>query len=140
MFQNIQNSKVIDVTGGKDAEGQAVIVHGKHGKANQKWNVLYVDKAKPVPTKGFSEEFGFHINRPFYMVSRLPMKRVAECIGASDVRLRRYISGRKEQQFWFNNVSKTVHSNHWKNYIMEIPGNGAQNSLRMTSTISSRWW
>jgi hypothetical protein len=35
MFRNMQNGKVLDVSGGKDAEGQAVIVWGKHGKVNQ---------------------------------------------------------------------------------------------------------
>jgi len=30
---------------GKDAEGSEVIVWGNHGKANQKWNVIYVDKS-----------------------------------------------------------------------------------------------
>jgi hypothetical protein len=86
------------------------------------------------------EDFGFHVNRPFYIVSRLPLRRVAECIGASDVRLRRYIKNTNAQQWTFNGISKTINSNHWKNYVMEIPGNGGQNNLRMTSSISSRWW
>jgi hypothetical protein len=34
MFVNMSNGKVLDVTGGKDTEGQAVIVWGKHGKVN----------------------------------------------------------------------------------------------------------
>jgi hypothetical protein len=34
---------VLDVTGGKDEEGQAVGVWGNTGKANQKWQVLYLD-------------------------------------------------------------------------------------------------
>jgi hypothetical protein len=33
-FVNIRNRKVLDVTGGKDVEGQAVIVHGLHKGAN----------------------------------------------------------------------------------------------------------
>jgi hypothetical protein len=131
---------VLDVHGGADQEGRPVIVWPQHNGPNQKWKVVYLDEAEKTQEKGLEEEFGFHINRPFYFSSRLPMKRVAECVGASDVRLRRYISGRKEQQWWFNGVSKTIHSNHWKNYVMEIPGNGGQNSLRMTSNINSRWW
>jgi hypothetical protein len=49
-----------------------------------------VDKAKPVPSKGFNKEFGFHINRPFYIQSRMPMQRIAECIGASNVTLKNW--------------------------------------------------
>jgi hypothetical protein len=78
---NIQNGKVLDVSGGKDAEGQSVIVWNKHTGVNQKWNVLYVDKAKPVPSSGFNSEFGFHIGRPFYIVSAMPQKLVVEALG-----------------------------------------------------------
>jgi hypothetical protein len=36
-FKNWSNGKVLDVSGGKDVEGQAVIVWSKHGKVNQRW-------------------------------------------------------------------------------------------------------
>jgi hypothetical protein len=36
-FINWTNNKVLDVTGSKDEEGQAVGVAGNNGKANQKW-------------------------------------------------------------------------------------------------------
>jgi hypothetical protein len=137
---NLQNGKALDVSGGKDAEGQAVIVWGKHNGANQKWNVVYVDKAKPVPTKGMNDEFGFHINRPFYIVSRLPMKRVVQCHGANNLALNRYYKNRVAQQFFFDGVSKTIRSQQWKNYAMEIQSNGGSSNLRMTSGINSRWW
>jgi hypothetical protein len=93
-FQNIQNNKVLDVSGNKDVEGQAVIVHGKNNGANQRWRIVYLDKADKEPTKGLDDDFGFHIGRPFYLVSRLPMKRVAECVGANNVVLKRYVKGR----------------------------------------------
>ena len=86
------------------------------------------------------KEFGFHANRPFYFVSRLPMNRIAECIGASQVRLKRWRKNQNAQQWTFDPVAKVIRSNHWKNYIMEIPSNGNQNELRMTSSIKSRWW
>jgi hypothetical protein len=135
MFINIQNGKALDVSGANDKEGQAVQVHGKHGQTNQRWNIIYLDKAKPVPTKGFSEEFGFHINRPFYIVSRLPLRRVIESHGAAHARINRYVKGKTQQQFFFDNVSKTIRSQHWKNYCMEIQANGSQLPLRFTSNI-----
>jgi bacillopeptidase F (M6 metalloprotease family) len=89
-FINWTNNKVLDVSGGKDEEGSKVIVYGNHGKVNQRWNVVYLDQAEKVQAKGLSGEFGFHINRPFYIRSRLPMKRVAECHGANNVWLKRW--------------------------------------------------
>jgi len=47
-------------------------------------------------------EFGFKINEPFFIVSRLPMKRVAEAIGASNVVLKRLYKNRLAQQFFFD--------------------------------------
>jgi hypothetical protein len=51
---------------------------------------MYLDKAEGEQTKGMSNEWGFHINRPFYLRSRLPMKRIAECHGANNVWLKRW--------------------------------------------------
>ena len=36
-------------------------------------------------TEGLDKDFGFKINEPFYIRSRLPMGRVMEAIGASNV-------------------------------------------------------
>jgi len=56
----------------------------------QEWTVIYLDKSKDEDTKGFNEEYGFYINRPFYLRSRMPFHRVAECRGASDARIFRW--------------------------------------------------
>jgi len=42
-FVNIQNGKCLDVNGAKDEEGQPVIVWNKHGGANQRWKIKYLD-------------------------------------------------------------------------------------------------
>jgi hypothetical protein len=68
------------------------------------------------------------------------MKKVAEMVGASDIRLKRYVKGRTAQQFWFDGVSKTLKSQQWKNYCLNIPSNGGANELRATSGCTSRWW
>jgi hypothetical protein len=68
------------------------------------------------------------------------MRRVVECVGATHVYLKRYTKGRAAQQFYFDGSSKTIRSNHWKNYAMEIQGNGGHRNLRFTSGINSRWW
>ena len=77
MFVNPTNNKVLDVYQRKDEEGHVVKVWAKNGdnktNANQRWKVIYLDQAKKTRTKGFNKEFGFHINRPFYIRSRMPM-------------------------------------------------------------------
>jgi hypothetical protein len=90
-------------------------------------------------TKGLNEEFGFHINRPFYIVSELPFNRVAEMHGNTQVNLKRWRKNTRQQQWWFDEVSKTVRNNYWKNYALDIQGNGGSSNLR-TAGINSRWW
>jgi len=89
-FENLYNKKCLDVHGGKDEEGRPVIVWNRHNGANQKWTIIYTDKADKVQSKGLHADFGFHIGRPFYFRSRLPMKRVVECIGANNLVLKRW--------------------------------------------------
>jgi len=96
---------------------------------------LYVDKAKPVATKGFNKEFGFHINRPFYIESRLPMGRVAECIGANNVQLKNWRKNVAAQQWFFDPVAKTLKNNYWKSYSLDMQNN----NIRCRPT-NSRWW
>jgi hypothetical protein len=43
---------------------------------SQQWKIVYLDKADKIQTKGLVEDFGFHANRPFYIRSRMPFKRV----------------------------------------------------------------
>jgi len=137
---NMYDNRVIDVTAGKDVEGQNVIVWKRHGGANQRWKVIYEKDQDNFKTEGVNKDFGFHINRPFYLVSRLWMKRVVETPGASSVNIRRYRKNHKPQQFFFDEKSKTIRSNHWKNYGLEITGNGSSKNVRMTASINSRWW
>jgi hypothetical protein len=110
MFMNTRNNKVLDVSGGKDAEGQSVIVWGKHGKVNQQWNIIYVDKAKPIQDEGLMKDFGFVCDKPFYFRSRLPMRRVAEAIGANNISIKRWRKNTTAQQFFFDCTSKTIRS------------------------------
>jgi hypothetical protein len=59
----------LDVVGGRDEEGNKVGVWTNNRGKHQRWKVLYLDKKDKTETKGLNEEFGFHINRPFYIVS-----------------------------------------------------------------------
>ena len=51
-FITNEKGKVVDVSGGVDAENRNVITYTKHGKLNQQWDVIYADEYKGEPTKG----------------------------------------------------------------------------------------
>jgi len=89
-FSNMWDNRVLDVYQGKDTEHQKVVVHKRHGRKNQKWQVRYIDSVVKVKSKGIVGDFGLHANRPFYIRSRLPMQRVMECIGANNLVLKRW--------------------------------------------------
>jgi len=141
--------KAIEVKDSKDEEGQAIIVNtrkmrpkGKENEskyAEQRWKIIYLDKAAKVETKGLNEEFGLHINRPFYIRSRMPFQRVIECIGANNVTLKRWRANTRQQQWFFDEVSKTIKNNYWKSHSLDIQSNGGSTNLRCTGT-NSRWW
>jgi hypothetical protein len=118
---------------------QNVHIWKRHGGANQRWRVVYEDQEAKEKKKGMHGDFGFHINRTFYIRSRLPMKRVAECV-STDVRLKRWHGSRIRQQTWtFDVTTKTIKSMYYKSYSLTIPNNGRNNQLRVAGT-TSRWW
>jgi hypothetical protein len=70
----------------------------------------------------------------------MPMKRVAEVVGANNIQLKKYANDRKAQQFFFDIKTKTIRSQQWTNYAVEIQSNGGSSNVRVTSGINSRWW
>lgn len=70
------------------------MVYGRHNKANQRWSIIYTDNQEKAATSGLDENFGFKIGKPFYIRSRMGMRRVAEAISANNVTLKRYATGR----------------------------------------------
>jgi hypothetical protein len=86
------------------------------------------------------KDFGMKCNEVFYLRSRLPMKRVVEMHGNANVWLRRWRKNAKGQQWMFDCTKKVIRNNQWKNYVLEIQGNGRSNNLRTSATINSRWW
>jgi hypothetical protein len=56
-----------------------VQVQPRQNGVNQRWSIVYVED-KETKTEGVNEEFGFHINEVFYIVSRLPSHKVVEVV------------------------------------------------------------
>lgn len=135
-FRNLKNNKVFDVSGGKDAEAQDVQAYNKHGGANQKFKVIYLDKKGKEQTKGYNEKWGMHINRPFYIVSKMHLNRVVSVAGGYNL----VIQSRKDkpdnrQLFFFDMRTKTIKSYQFKDRSVDMRGG----SVYVYKT-SARWY
>lgn len=124
----------MDVYRSQDVEGQNVIAYPKHNGLNQKWSVVYVKDAPKAPTQGYDKTYGFYIGRPFVLVSQLPMNYVASRNG-SYMRLRVQRSTEKDQQWYFDQKSKTLKSVRAKNLSMHTAGGRPA----MVYSTTSRW-
>jgi len=82
---NIQNQKVLDVAGGKDAEGQKVLVWALHNGLNQRWKILYLDNKEEEQDKGWDKDYGLFRNRPFFIKSRMKTGRVIEVLNNKNI-------------------------------------------------------
>jgi hypothetical protein len=69
----------------------------------------------------------------------MPMQRVVEAIGASNLVIKNWAKNRVAQQFFFDPTTKTIKSQQWKGYSIDIHGNGGSSNLGMHPT-NARWW
>jgi hypothetical protein len=143
-FTNIKNGKVVSIKDRKDEEGNAVWasvrIGGRHGHPSQRWRISYLhlkDARDTYTKKGSMSKrgFGFLANEPFYLRSKLPMQRVAECVGANNIVLKKWALNRKAQQFQFNPITKAIHGMYWTSYVFSQEGT----NLRCR-TVNSRWF
>jgi hypothetical protein len=134
------NHKAVDVYEGKDQEAQNIIMWKKHNGLNQKWKLVYLDDTDKEPVKGLNKQFGFFINRPFFLISAMPMGR---CLTTNSANLlitsKKDNKTYKQQQFVFDGATKTILSNMWKTKAISINGSGKQAVTSMAAT-SARWW
>jgi len=91
-----------------DNENRQCIRTAEAAKSANEWDILYVSDAKPEQTKGFSKEFGMHIDRPFFLSSGLPSGRYLDLIG--DNIAIKTPNGFKTQQWSFDMKSRTIKS------------------------------
>jgi outer membrane receptor for Fe3+-dicitrate len=111
----------------------------RHNGANQRWRIVYVDQFKEQ-SKGLIEDFGLYANRPFYIRSRLPNKRMAECQGNHDVRQRRWRNNETAQQWVFDPTAKVIRSKKWSNRVLESTNHSSGLGNMRCYTPTSRWW
>jgi hypothetical protein len=103
-----EKGKVMDINGNVDAEQRNIEMHGKHGRINQQWDLVYADEWKGEPKKGeLNEEFGLYVERPFYIVSQLPAHRYLDIIDTKRVVIK-VPNGRNTQEWFFDQASLTI--------------------------------
>jgi hypothetical protein len=120
---------VMEVSGRKDVEGQEVVT-GKNSKAiHQQWNIVYTDKEVEMKTKGKSSDWGFHIGRPFYIVTKMGSGRAIEVTGGRNLVLKWKQWNRTSQQFYFDNKTKTIKSQQYKDRSLDIQNAGRSTNL-----------
>jgi len=92
---------VITIKDREDKEAQPLIVENKYSNRHpsQTWRVVYTNAmgSEAIRKKGEMSKngTGFIVDEIFYLRSRLPFSRVAECVGANNVVLKKYAKGRK---------------------------------------------
>jgi hypothetical protein len=103
-----EKGKVMDIEGGVDAENRNIIVHRRHGKVNQRWQIIYVDEYPDEPTKGqLNKNFGLYVERDFYIVSQMNSNRYIDLINNRNMVIKTP-NGRNTQRWYFHQQSKTI--------------------------------
>jgi hypothetical protein len=136
---NVKTNKVFSVSGGKDAEAQRAVMSNRGEAAQFRWRIVYVDQFKEQK-KGLIEEFGLFANRPFYIRSRLPNHRMAECHSNYDVRQRRWRNNEMGQQWIFDPTMKVIRSKKWNNRVLDIANHSSGLGNLRCYTPTARWW
>jgi len=137
-FVTNERAKVLDVSGGVDAENRNLIAFKKHGKINQQWDIIYVDEWKGEPTKGqLNKRFGLYVERDFYVVSSLPDNRYLDLINNRNMVIK-IPNGRRTQVWYFHQQSLTIRT-RYNNQSWDIKSSGKTNDMQIWST-NSGWW
>jgi hypothetical protein len=109
MFINVKG-KVIEVESKRDVEGNGITMGTKTKAKHQQWNVVYSEKEVAMKKDGISTDFGFHIGRPFYIITALGSGRAIEVTGGRNLVLKWKKFNSVSQQFYFDNATKTLKS------------------------------
>jgi hypothetical protein len=138
MFIN-EKGKVMDINGNVDAENRNIEIYTKHGRINQQWDLIYVDEYPEEPKKGeLNKEFGFYVERDFFVVSMLPENRYLEVINNINMVIKTS-NGNKGQKWYFDQKSKTVKSRFSTGKSFDIKSSGRTNAFQIYTT-NSGWW
>ena len=101
--------------------------------------MVYCDTVGAERTYGLNKHYGLFINKPFYLISQMSWHRALEMQGASNLNIRSYVKNKKQQLFYFDEITKTIKSHLYKDRSITIAGAGKSTNALMEPT-RSRWW
>jgi len=111
---------------------------GKHNGINQQWDIVYADKWVQPPKKGeLNKDFGFYVERPFYIVSELPKHRYIDVINGNTVI--KTPNGFDTQKWWFDQKSRTIKNLKEPTKSFDIQNSGRSTNLQIYKT-NSGWF
>ena len=117
----------MDVHGGKDKEGNNVMVWNRFNSNHQKWKIPYLDEKDDEPTTGLDEDSGLYRNRPFYLISRLPKHRALTVSHGRYLRIQDKKKDNAHQIFYFDHLTRTIKSKAYTAKSISIPNKGRNN-------------
>lgn len=84
---------------------------------NQRWKIIYLEDYEKNWLKAgeYASENGFFIERPFYIMSRVPSRRYLEVYPNQQATIRTPTRS-LPQTFYYNWVQRTIMSKQWTNY------------------------
>jgi hypothetical protein len=105
---------------------------------NQRWKVVYLeDYEKEWLTKGdYAKDNGFYIERPFYLMSRVPSRRYLEVYPNRQATIRTPTRS-APQTFIYNWAKRTITSKQWANWQLAIEQTGAKDQVFLRSNVET---
>jgi hypothetical protein len=95
-----ERGKVAWVQGDVDQESRHIYIANRKNHVSQQWDIIYADQWKRDPKKGeLNKRFGFYVERPFYIISRLGKQRYLTALNRNFVIKTR--NGRPDQTWIF---------------------------------------
>ena len=130
--------KVMDVSGGVDAEQRNIQIYNKGNGMGQQWEVIYADEYPEEPKKGeLNKDFGLYVERDFYIVSQMKDNRYLDLINNRNMVIKTR-NGRKTQTWYFHQQSLTIRT-RYNNKSWDIKSSGKTDKAQIYST-NSGWW
>jgi hypothetical protein len=105
----------------------------------QTWKLLYIEEMKPILKGQLDKTFGLFVKRPFLILSQLPMKRALTVVDGRNIIIKRKKDEDKDQQFFFDGVTKTIKSVSHKTRCLDIQNAGKSKNMQIFET-NSRWF
>jgi hypothetical protein len=112
-----ERGKVVEVNGSVDTENSYCMSTTRHSHGNPKgqgpsqhWTIKYIDELEAPLKKGdFNKDYGFYIERDFYIVSAMAGRRYLDNLSNKPV-IKTRITTRKSQVWYFDQKVRGIKS------------------------------